>query len=136
MGGSDSRLTGGGVGDGDARVHEGPEQASGLTDRCAGRRCIPLGATAYFLLTGRPPFERPTLMLTLTAHITDPPPPLGDTIPADLAAIVLRCLAKKPEGRFADVCELAAALAACPCAADWGEPHAATWWTAHRPAHG
>jgi tRNA A-37 threonylcarbamoyl transferase component Bud32 len=132
--GSDSRLTGGGAVMG-TPAYMSPEQASGLpTD--ARSDVYSLGATAYFLLTGRPPFERPTLMLTLTAHITDQPPPLAETIPADLAAIVLRCLAKKPESRFADVCELAAALTACPCAAEWSEPHAATWWTAHRPARG
>jgi serine/threonine protein kinase len=130
--GSDSKLTGGGAVMG-TPAYMSPEQASGLpTDTRSD--VYSLGATAYFLLTGKPPFERATLMLTLTAHITDPPPPLGDHVPADLAAVVTRCLAKKPEARFADVQELAAALAACTCAADWGEPDAATWWASHRTA--
>ena len=105
------------------------EQAAGLpTDPRSD--IYSLGATAYFLLAGRPPFERPTVMLTLTAHITDPPPPL-DGAPADLAAVVLRCLAKEPAERFADVRELDVALAACACAANWCEAHAAAWWAEH-----
>ncbi len=109
------------------------EQAAGLpTD--ARSDIYSLGATAYFLLTGRAPFERATLMLTLTAHITDPPPPLPDGVPADLAAVVLRCLAKEPAERFASVQELDAALAACACATDWREPDAANWWAEHAPA--
>jgi serine/threonine-protein kinase len=110
-----------------------PEQASGLpTD--ARSDVYSLGATAYFLLTGRPPFSRATLMLTLTAHITEPAPPLAAAVPADLAAVVSKCLAKEPAERFADVRALAAALAACACAGDWCEADAAAWWAAHRPA--
>ena len=109
------------------------EQAAGLpTD--ARSDVYSLGASAYFVLTGKPPFARATVMLTLAAHITDPPPPLGASVPPDLAAVVLRCLAKEPAERFADVQQLEAALAACTCAGDWTELDAATWWTAHRPA--
>ncbi len=109
------------------------EQAAGLpTD--ARSDVYSLGATAYFALTGKAPFARPTVMLTLTAHITDPPPPLGGGVPPDVAAIVLRCLAKEPADRFADVRELEAALAACACGGDWCEAAAAEWWAANTPA--
>jgi tRNA A-37 threonylcarbamoyl transferase component Bud32 len=109
------------------------EQAAGLpTD--ARSDIYSLGATAFFLLTGREPFKRETVMLTLTAHITDPPPPLGDSVPSDLAAVVLRCLAKEPSERFADVRELDAALAACACARDWTEADAAKWWAEYQSA--
>lgn len=109
------------------------EQAAGLpTD--ARSDIYSLGATAYFLLSGREPFPRPTLLLTLSAHITDPPPPLAEAVPADLATVVLRCLAKDPSERFADVRELDLALAACACAFDWCEADAAAWWSAHQPA--
>jgi serine/threonine-protein kinase len=132
VGGSD-RLTGGGAIMG-TPAYMSPEQAAGLpTD--ARSDVYSLGATAYFLLAGRPPFSRSTLMLTLTAHITEPAPPLCDPVPTDLAAVVLRCLAKRPDERFAGVRELDAALAACDCAADWREGDAATWWAAHRPPH-
>ncbi len=109
------------------------EQAAGLhTD--ARSDVYSLGATAYFLLVGRPPFVRETIMLTLTAHITDAPPPLGAGVPEDVASVVLRCLAKEPADRFADVQQLEAALAACGCAAEWGECDAAAWWAAYRDA--
>jgi tRNA A-37 threonylcarbamoyl transferase component Bud32 len=109
------------------------EQAAGLpTD--ARSDIYSLGTTAYFLLTGAPPFQRPTVLLTLAAHLTDPPPPLGANVPPDLAAVVLRCLAKEPADRFADVRELDLALAKCGCAADWCEESAAKWWAEHRPS--
>jgi serine/threonine-protein kinase len=130
--GGDSKLTGGGAVMG-TPAYMSPEQAAGLpTDHRSD--IYSLGATAYFLLTGRPPFERPTLMLTLTAHITDEPPPLYGAVPADLAAAVTRCLAKKPEERFACVRDLEATLASCACAAEWCEADAAAWWAAHRHA--
>jgi serine/threonine-protein kinase len=125
-----SKLTGGGTVMG-TPAYMSPEQASGLpTD--ARSDIYSLGATAYFLLTGRAPFERPTVMLTLTAHITDQPEPLDNTIPVDLAVVVMRCLAKQPGSRFADMRELEAALIACECASDWREPDAAAWWATHR----
>lgn len=109
------------------------EQAAGLpTDHRSD--IYSLGATAYFLLTGRPPFPRATVMLTLAAHLTEAPPALGDAVPADLAAVVLRCLAKEPADRFADVRALEEALLACPCGAEWCEAHAAAWWAGHRTA--
>ena len=109
-----------------------PEQAGGLE---ADHRSdlYSLGAAAYYLLTGRPPFERATMMLTLAAHLTAPviPPSAADpAIPADLEAVVLKCLEKKPEDRFATARELDAALGRCACAADWNEDHAAAWWAA------
>jgi hypothetical protein len=44
-------------------------------------------------------------------------------VPADLEAVVLRCLAKEPQGRFPDVASLDEALAACRSSA--AEPAAA-----------
>jgi tRNA A-37 threonylcarbamoyl transferase component Bud32 len=130
--GGDSKLTGGGAVMG-TPAYMSPEQAAGLpTDHRSD--VYSLGATAYFLLTGRPPFERPTVMLTLTAHITDPPPALDGAAPADLAAVVMKCLAKKPEERFGCVRELEAALGSCECAREWCESDAAAWWAAHRHA--
>ena len=65
-----------------------------------------LGATAYQLLTGRPPFTDTTVAGLIKAHVTGtvlPPSQLEPAIPNDLEAIVLRCLAKDPADRFADV---------------------------------
>jgi eukaryotic-like serine/threonine-protein kinase len=90
-----------------------------------------LGAILYFVLTGRPPFEGKTPTELMIAHARDPVVPptrhRGD-IPDDLEAVVLKCLAKKPEDRYLDARALSAALAACACAGDWDDEQAEQWW--------
>ena len=110
-----------------------PEQA---TARPADARTdiYSLGGTAFYLLTGRAPFEREKTMEVVAAHITEPPPDprsVRPEVPADLAAVVLKCLAKAPADRFATVRDLETALLACGCAADWDEDRAAEWWEAN-----
>ncbi len=95
-----------------------PEQAAG--EAIDGRTDIyALGALAYFLLTGQPPFAGKTAVKLFAAHLHETPEPpsrLRPDIPPDLEAIVLQCLAKKPDERFANVQELDAALAGVPTA--------------------
>jgi eukaryotic-like serine/threonine-protein kinase len=90
-----------------------------------------LGAVAYFLLTGQPPFVRPTPLQTLIAHLHDLAAPLDQLqagVPADLQAVVLRCLEKDPARRFLDARSLDKALAGCHTAGLWTEEQAAAWW--------
>lgn len=90
-----------------------------------------LGATAYFLLTGQPPFTRPNVIDVFSAHLHDPPTPLtrlNDDVPVDLQEVVLHCLEKRPEDRFADACALDRALAACRDAGQWSPERAHAWW--------
>jgi serine/threonine protein kinase len=90
-----------------------------------------LGAVAYFTLTGRPPFLGQTAMEVMVAHARDPVPPpsqLRADIPADLEAVVLRCLAKNPQDRYPNTTSLARALDACADAPNWSPEHAALWW--------
>jgi serine/threonine protein kinase len=111
-----------------------PEQASG-TILDVRSDIYGIGALAYFLLMGRPPFVRASAVGTLAAHLCAPPTPLRAAdidVPADLEAIVLRCLAKSPDHRFADAPALEQALSACGCAEEWSEQRAANWWRAHR----
>jgi serine/threonine protein kinase len=94
-----------------------------------------LGAVAYFLLAGRPPFLGDSAMEVMIAHTRDPVvPPSGirPGIPTDLERVVMRCLSKKPGDRFLDTASLAAALSACADAANWSPRHAAEWWQVHR----
>ena len=92
-----------------------------------------LGALLYFMVTGKPPFNRDTPADVLRAHVSEPvKPPREQTasVPADLEAVILRCLAKRPEDRYPDARAVGAALGACGCAADWDEASAEAWWVA------
>ncbi|HLJ95074.1 MAG TPA: serine/threonine-protein kinase [Gemmataceae bacterium] len=107
-----------------------PEQAAGESAVDARGDVYSLGAVAFFALTGRPPFEGPTLGQLLAAHRFEPPPSvtaLRSDVPADLAAVIARCLAKDPADRFRSAADLDQALGQCACA--FVQPNA---WT-HGP---
>jgi eukaryotic-like serine/threonine-protein kinase len=90
-----------------------------------------LGAVAYYLLTGRPPFDGEGGIGVMIAHARDPVvPPSRDRaeFPEDLERSVLRCLAKDPAERFPDAESLERSLAACASVADWDQDRAARWW--------
>jgi serine/threonine-protein kinase len=111
-----------------------PEQAAGKADVGARSDVYSLGAVAYFLLTGRPPFVRETAMQTLAAHICEPvsnPDCHRPDVPGDLQAAVLRCVEKELPRRFPDIAALDQALAKCACAGRWTCEKAADWWGKH-----
>jgi serine/threonine-protein kinase len=92
-----------------------PEQASGKT---VDARCdvYAVGGVAYFLLTGRPPFDGRTAMQMIAAHLCESPEPPSShrhDLPSDLERAILRCLAKSPTDRFPDMETLDAASAGC-----------------------
>jgi serine/threonine protein kinase len=78
-----------------------PEQAR--SSSVDGRADVyALGAVAYFLLTGRPPFDGGSVAQKLIRHQTEVPAPvtaLRPEIPAELAAVVARMLVKDPAAR-------------------------------------
>ena len=86
-----------------------PEQAQGqpATPRSD---VYSLGVVAFECLAGRRPFEADSPVATALAHIREPVPDLPADVPADLAAVVRRALAKDPADRYADGAEFAAAL--------------------------
>jgi eukaryotic-like serine/threonine-protein kinase len=72
-----------------------------------------LGATAFFALSGRLPFEGRSPTEILAKQVTEPAPPLaslGISVPRKLAALVDRCLAKEPQHRPTDAQALAEQL--------------------------
>jgi eukaryotic-like serine/threonine-protein kinase len=91
-----------------------PEQVAG--DALDGRSDLyAVGVLAFFALTGRFPFESDTPSAVLLAHVTQPAPPIrsiAPEVPASLAAIVDRLLAKDRAARFDDADALVGALAA------------------------
>jgi len=90
-----------------------PEQARGEVATPASD-VYGLGVVAYECLAGRRPFEKDTAVATALAHLNDPVPPLPASVPPDLAAVVMRALAKKPAERFPDAAAFAAALRGAP----------------------
>jgi tetratricopeptide (TPR) repeat protein/tRNA A-37 threonylcarbamoyl transferase component Bud32/TolB-like protein len=74
-----------------------------------------LGAMAYEMLAGQPPFAGRTSQQLLAAHVSRAPEPLTAvraTVPPELAAIVMRCLEKRPADRWQSADELLRALEA------------------------
>jgi serine/threonine-protein kinase len=90
-------------------IYMAPEQARG---QGAGRAAdiYALGAILYELLAGRPPFLGATVYETLEQVVQQEPLPLRRLCPGidpDLEAICLKCLSKRPEGRYAGAAGLA-----------------------------
>ena len=79
-----------------------------------------LGVTLHEMLTGKLPFlAEHELELVYVIHNADPAPPssLAPAVPPGLDALVLRCLARDVDDRFASAREVADALAEqCPAA--------------------
>jgi DNA-directed RNA polymerase specialized sigma24 family protein len=90
-----------------------PDQAEDARNADIRADVYSLGCTLYYLLTGSVPFPAPTPLLKIVAHREQPPPSLRSArpeVPRELAAVVARMLAKKPEERYQTPAEVAAAL--------------------------
>jgi serine/threonine protein kinase len=89
-----------------------PEQ--GMESRSDARSDIySLGIVFYEMLTQRTPFEADTPLAVLMKHVNDPlplPRKIDPSIPKPFERIVLKALAKDPEGRYQSVQEMAQAL--------------------------
>ena len=115
-------------------LYMSPEQARGQSDLDGRSDIYSLGAVAYTLLTGRPPFEGTNPIDVVIAHARDEvvwPSQHELSVPADLERVVLRCLAKRREDRFQDAQSLEQALTECAAADQWTQWHAARWWQEH-----
>jgi serine/threonine protein kinase/uncharacterized protein YjdB len=96
-----------------------PEQCSGGEVSGASDQ-YSLGAVAYEMLTGMPPFSGSTYSV-IQAHVERPPRPIrehSDECPSDLEEAILRMLSKDPNDRWAGMTQALTALSAAPLMED------------------
>ncbi|MBL8612421.1 MAG: protein kinase, partial [Myxococcales bacterium] len=90
-----------------------PEQMQSTRDVDARTDVWALGVVLHELVTGRPPFEADTTAGLCAAIMTATPPPiraLRPDLPEALERVIVRCLTKSRDGRYASIGELVAAL--------------------------
>jgi len=100
--GTGSALTSLGVALG-TPAYMAPEQASADPHVDHRADLYALGALAYELLAGRPPFQATSAQAMLMAHVTQAPEPVTThrpSVPPALASVVMRCLEKRPADRW------------------------------------
>ena len=106
------RLTETGVAMG-TPIYMAPEQAEARQDLDHRIDVYAVGVMLYEMLSGEPPFNASSYLILVQQHVSSPVPPLGERcpdLPAQLVRAVHKALEKKPERRFADALEFAAAL--------------------------
>jgi serine/threonine protein kinase len=94
-----------------------PEQGSGASNKIDGRSDVySLGVMMFQLATGRLPFPGSNFGEVLIGHLQVPPPQprsLNPQIPEAYEAVILKCMQKKQEDRYASMKELKHAIEAC-----------------------
>lgn len=90
-----------------------PEQCRGSGDVDHRSDVYALGCILFEMLAGRPPFVAEAGGHVMGMHLFVEPPELAQlapTIPPELAAVVMRALAKRPDDRLPDMAAVSAAL--------------------------
>ena len=114
MAAADARLTQAGMILG-TPAYMSPEQCGGDEHPGPASDIYSVGALAYFMLTGRSPFEGKAPVQMMMAHLGEVPRSVASMRPdvtGAMDAVVMRCLAKRAEDRYASAAELERALMA------------------------
>lgn len=93
-----------------------PEQAAAESHLDHRADLYALGVVGYEMIAGYAPFRASTLQALVAAQLTQDPTPLKaarPAVPDELAALVHRCLQKRPADRFQNGSELVAAIDRC-----------------------
>ncbi|MBK6460727.1 MAG: protein kinase [Myxococcales bacterium] len=107
-------------------LYMSPEQMRSARSVDARSDIWALGVILYELLAGKVPFDGETVTELCLKVVIEKESPLAEhrpELPAGLAEIVHRCLAKDPNERFANVAALADALDPFSRSAEKGAPH-------------
>jgi len=114
-----------------------PELALGRTNIDGRTDLYGLGCVAYWLITGRLPFEAVNSTAMMMAHLQQVPAPPSQRseyrVPAALDNAILACLGKEPDERPFDAGALAAMLEEDPDLLKWSREEARRWWQTHVP---
>jgi serine/threonine-protein kinase len=90
-----------------------PEQCRGAGQVDQRSDIYALGCILFALLAGRPPFVAAGAGELIAMHLVNDPPRLSELVPGlppNVEAVIMACLAKQPERRYASGQDLAAAL--------------------------
>jgi hypothetical protein len=96
-------------------LYMSPEQALGSRSVDARSDVYGMGAVLFQLLTGAPPFEGTDSQEIVGRHIREPVPSASlsrDNVPPWVKALVLRCMAKHPDDRYASARDVLEAIRA------------------------
>jgi serine/threonine-protein kinase len=134
-GSEDSMATAAGLTPG-TPAYMAPEMALG--EEVDGRADLyALGCVAYYLLTGQLIFDATSGFQMIAKHIHDTPVPPSQRTELDIApaldAVVIACLAKRPDDRPRSAAEVDRLLAEIEIE-PWSEEEATRWWRTHQPA--
>lgn len=109
-----------------------PDEVDGRSDLYS------LGALAWFMLVGRPPFEGSTVVEVCSKHLYEAPlrpsAALGGSVPEEIENLVIGCLAKKAADRPADARALRSWVAQCCAAQPWTAEQASDFWRSWVPS--
>jgi serine/threonine-protein kinase len=106
-------------------IYMAPEQCRGASDIDARADIYALGCVMFALIVGRPPFPYDNSGELIAAHLKEPPPSVSafaPNVPAELDAVVHKCLAKAPGDRYPSMAALVDALDAVSGALWYASP--------------
>ncbi|PYO40118.1 MAG: serine/threonine protein kinase, partial [Gemmatimonadetes bacterium] len=115
-----------------------PEQAAADPGTDQRADIYAVGALGYEMIAGRPPFIGPSPSSVLAQHVSSPPDPVSKyraTTPPALAALIHRCLEKRPADRFQSANEILEQLEPMTTPSGGSAAYSATAWVPAQPAH-